>query len=173
MKAVREGEEFFIFWALYIFLVWIFFVTSTRGEGLSDSLPSVSLSRTLTRNHRAWMAAWGRAASTGPADAFSEPSSCLLFFPAPPQPGRQSADDNVSESADDELMINERKLKFHLSLLFSKGLATTKTWLVGGTRCRSLSLMLDSVLNRLGTVGSLKRKNLIYCIDKTPFVRSF
>lgn len=91
----------------------------------------------------------GRAASTGPADTFSEPSSCLLFFPAPPQPGRQFTDDNVPKSADDELMINKRKLKFHLSLLFSKGLAATKTCLVGGTQCRSLSLLLDSVLNRL------------------------
>lgn len=68
------------------------------------------------------------------------------------QPGRQSTDYNVSKSSDDELMINKCKLKFQLSMgfvFFSKGLAATKTCPVGGNQCRSLSLLLDSVLNRL------------------------
>lgn len=86
------------------------------------------------------------------ADAFSEPSWCLLFFPAPPAAEKAGLHIAMFRISHDELMINTCKLKFQLSMVlffFPKGLAATKTCLVGGNQCRSLSLLLDSVLNRL------------------------
>lgn len=101
MKAVREGEEFFFFFWLYVFSL-DFFVTSTKG-GLNDSLPLVSFinnypftTSTVFVRPRAWMSAQGER-NLNPILQMHLASRVHVCFSSLPllQPGRQSTDYNV------------------------------------------------------------------------------